>query len=156
MFQSGNISISSYHIKAIQDKEAYKNIIGVKVAKEEEKEKEPKNENSLWIDIVKGIKKGIYDEGKDFVTGITDLVTNPIETVEGFYYAASHPDETVKYITKAIVDSYVRDMVNGDAYSRSRWVTYAISTIATSVVGPSSAATITKTGITITKQVVKK
>jgi toxin YxiD len=45
MFQSGSISISSYHIKAIQDKEAYKKIV------ENDEMNNPKNEDELFLNI---------------------------------------------------------------------------------------------------------
>ena len=38
-------------------------------------------------------------------------------------------------------------MVNGDAYSRSRWVTYAIGTVVTSVVGTKGAGSLTKADV---------
>jgi toxin YxiD len=68
MFQSGNIFITSYHIKAIQDKEAYKKIV---------ESEEVKNDDELFVDILKGAGMGIYDAGKDFVTKLYDFVTNP-------------------------------------------------------------------------------
>ncbi|USK64067.1 ribonuclease YeeF family protein [Peribacillus frigoritolerans] len=102
-------------------------------------------------DIAKGIGIGLYDVGKDFVTGVWDFVTDPGETVEGVANSIMHPIKTYKYISKSISDSYERDMVNGDAYSRSHWVTYALGTVVTSVVGTKGAGAITKTGIATTK-----
>lgn len=102
-------------------------------------------------DIAKGIGVGLYDVGKDFVTGVWDFVTDPGETVEGVANSIMHPIKTYKYISKSISDSYERDMVNGDAYSRSHWVTYALGTVVTSVVGTKGAGAITKTGIATTK-----
>ncbi|MED3835922.1 T7SS effector LXG polymorphic toxin [Peribacillus frigoritolerans] len=102
-------------------------------------------------DIAKGIGVGLYDVGKDFVTGVWDFVTDPGETVEGVANSIMHPIKTYKYISKSISDSYERDMVNGDAYSRSHWVTYALGTVVTSVVGTKGAGAITKTGLATTK-----
>ncbi|MFH0070652.1 ribonuclease YeeF family protein [Peribacillus sp. NPDC056705] len=102
-------------------------------------------------DITKGIGVGLYDVGKDFVTGVWDFVTDPGETVEGVVNSIMHPIKTFKYISKAISDSYERDMVNGDAYSRSHWVTYALGTVVTSVVGTKGAGAVTKTGVATTK-----
>ncbi|MCK1992173.1 hypothetical protein GW626_17615 [Peribacillus muralis] len=102
-------------------------------------------------DIAKGIGTGLFDVGKDFVTGIYDLVTDPGQVVEGVANSIMHPIETYKYISKAISDSYERDMINGDAYSRSHWVTYALGTVVTSVVGTKGAGAITKTGVATTK-----
>ncbi|PAW28813.1 hypothetical protein BKC07_11290 [Peribacillus simplex] len=102
-------------------------------------------------DIAKGIGVGLYDVGKDFVTGVWDFVTDPGETVEGVANSIMHPIKTYKYISKSISDSYERDMVNGDAYSRAHWVTYALGTVVTSVVGTKGAGAITKTGVATTK-----
>ncbi|HWI48626.1 MAG TPA: hypothetical protein VNU45_10440 [Rummeliibacillus sp.] len=35
--------------------------------------------------------------------------------------AVAHPIETYNYISKSIADSYEREMMNGDAYSRAEW-----------------------------------
>lgn len=102
-------------------------------------------------DIAKGIGVGLYDVGKDFVTGVWDFVTDPGETVEDVANSIMHPIQTYKYISKSISDSYERDMVNGDAYSRSHWVTYALGTVVTSVVGTKGAGAVTKTGVATTK-----
>ncbi|MDM5293215.1 T7SS effector LXG polymorphic toxin [Peribacillus simplex] len=102
-------------------------------------------------DITKGIGVGLYDVGKDFVTGVWDFVTDPGETVEGVANSIMHPIQTYKYISKSISDSYERDMVNGDAYSRAHWVSYALGTVVTSVVGTKGAGAVTKTGVATTK-----
>lgn len=102
-------------------------------------------------DIAKGIGVGLFDVGKDFVTGIWDLVTDPGQAVEGVANSILHPIQTYKYISKAISDSYERDMINGDAYSRSHWVTYALGTVVTTVVGTKGAGAVAKTGVATTK-----
>ncbi|MGG4152345.1 T7SS effector LXG polymorphic toxin [Peribacillus muralis] len=102
-------------------------------------------------DIAKGIGVGLFDVGKDFVTGIWDLVTDPGEAVEGVANSILHPIQTYTYISQAISDSYERDMVNGDAYSRSHWVTYALGTVVTTVVGTKGAGAVAKTGVATTK-----
>ncbi|USK74069.1 T7SS effector LXG polymorphic toxin [Peribacillus frigoritolerans] len=102
-------------------------------------------------DIAKGIGVGLYDVGKDFVTGVWDFVTDPGGTVEGVANSIMHPIKTYKYISKSISDSYERDMVNGDAYSRAHWVSYALGTVVTSVVGTKGAGAVAKTGAATTK-----
>ena len=47
-------------------------------------------------------------------------------------------------------------MINGDAESRSHWVSYALGTTATAVVGTKGAGALTKTGVAITKTAVQK
>ncbi|MFE4352047.1 T7SS effector LXG polymorphic toxin [Peribacillus butanolivorans] len=102
-------------------------------------------------DIAKGIGIGLYDVGKDFVTGVWDFVTDPGETIEGVANSIMHPIKTYKYISRSISDSYERDMVNGDAYSRAHWVSYALGTVVTSVVGTKGVGAVTKTGVATTK-----
>ena len=105
---------------------------------------------------IKGAGIGLFDVGKDTVVGLYDTVTDPIGTVESLYHSVTNPVETYKYIEKAIVDSYERDMINGDAESRSHWVAYALGTTVTAVVGTKGAGTITKTGVATTKSAVQK
>lgn len=106
-------------------------------------------------EVVKGIGKGLYEVGKDLVTGIYDFVTHPKETIESVVHVVTHPKETYNYLSKAISDSYERDMVNGDAYSRAYWVTYAVGTVATSILGTKGIGSVTKTGMASTKVTVK-
>ncbi|WP_416807561.1 T7SS effector LXG polymorphic toxin [Bacillus safensis] len=107
-----------------------------------------------FVDVVKGAAVGLYDVAKDTVVGIYDLVTDPRGAVESVVTAVSHPIETSKAIGKAISDSYERDMVNGDSYSRAHWVSYATGTIATSIFGTKGLGSVSKTGVTTTKTAV--
>lgn len=110
--------------------------------------------NQVW-NVTKGVGVGLYDVGKDFVTGIYDLVVNPAGTVEAVVTAVIHPVDTYNMIAKSISDSYERDMVNGDSYSRAHWVSYAVGTVVTSIFGTKGAGSITKTGVATTKVAVK-
>ena len=87
------------------------------------------------------------------MTGIWDFVTKPEETVQGVIQTVIHPVETFTYIKNAITDSFKRDMVNGDAYSRAHWVSYAV---ATDLFGAKGAGAVAKTGVSTTKAVVQK
>ncbi|WP_185790780.1 ribonuclease YeeF family protein [Bhargavaea beijingensis] len=103
------------------------------------------------IEVVKGAGTGLFDAGKDFVTGLWDTITNPKATVDGIANAFSNPGDTYNTIKTAISESYERDMVNGDANSRAHWVTYALGTVATSIVGTKGANALVKTGTTAAK-----
>ncbi|MGE7662664.1 ribonuclease YeeF family protein [Peribacillus sp. NPDC097197] len=107
--------------------------------------------NRQTTEIAKGVGVGLYDAGKDFVVGTWDFVTNPEESLTGMANSIIHPVQTYKYISKSIKDSYDRDMVSGNAYSRAHWVSYAIGTVATSLVGTKGAGAVTKTGVATTK-----
>lgn len=106
------------------------------------------------IEVVKGVGTGLFDAGKDFVTGLWDTITNPKATVDGIVNAVSNPIATFNTIKTAISESYERDMVNGDANSRAHWVAYASGTVVTSIVGTKGANALVKTGTTTAKSAV--
>ncbi|MEC5219895.1 T7SS effector LXG polymorphic toxin [Bacillus atrophaeus] len=111
---------------------------------------------TIW-EVIKGAGVGVYDVGKDTVTGLWDLVTKPDEVIEGIVGAVVHPVDTYNAISTAIEESYQKDMVNGDAYSRARWVTYALGTTVTAVVGTKGAGAVTKADVAgkVTTQISK-
>ncbi|WP_187444740.1 T7SS effector LXG polymorphic toxin [Bacillus swezeyi] len=86
-------------------------------------------------DVLNGIGIGLKDVVVDTATGIWDTVTHPIETLEGIGHTILHPVDTFNVMKKGIEESFERDVVNGDSYSRSRWFTYAIGMVGTSIVG---------------------
>ncbi|WP_265463571.1 T7SS effector LXG polymorphic toxin [Bacillus velezensis] len=112
-----------------------------------EQAKQMEEAGEVTWDILKGAGVGLYDVGKDTVTGLWQLISKPDEVVEGIIGAVAHPINTYNSISTAIEESYQKDMVNGDAYSRSRWVTYAIGTVVTSVVGTKGAGSLTKADV---------
>ncbi|KJF45915.1 T7SS effector LXG polymorphic toxin, partial [Bacillus altitudinis] len=112
--------------------------------------------SEVFIDSVKGAAVGLYDVAKDTVVGIYDLVTDPGGAVESVVTAVSHPIETSKAIGKSISDSFQKEVIDGDAYSRSHWFAYATGSLAEIVFGSKGAGAITKTGTTAAKTTVKK
>ncbi|KLV22470.1 T7SS effector LXG polymorphic toxin [Bacillus altitudinis] len=112
--------------------------------------------SEVFVDSVKGAAVGLYDVAKDTVTGIYDLVTDPGGAVESVVTAVSHPIETSKAIGKSISDSFQKEVIDGDAYSRSHWFAYATGSLAEIVFGSKGAGAITKTGTTAAKTTVKK
>ncbi|KXH78560.1 T7SS effector LXG polymorphic toxin [Sporosarcina sp. HYO08] len=116
-------------------------LMGVSTSSEEEAV-----EGNVGANVAKGIGAGLWDAGKDFVSGIWDFVTNPKESIEGVVHAVTHPVETYTYLKNAIVESYERDVINGDSYSRSRWFSYAAGTAVTSIVGTKGAGNLGKAG----------
>ncbi|QUG40140.1 HNH endonuclease [Psychrobacillus sp. INOP01] len=119
-------------------------------------EEEEKSVVDTGLEVVDGILSGLFDVGKDLVTGIVDIFQDPKATLEATVEAVTNPVETYNTIKSAITTSYERDMVNGDANSRAHWVTYALGTVATSVVGTKSVGALTKSGVKVTKAVVPK
>src|SRR5690625_143984 len=130
-----------------------KEVYGEPVTEEEEE-----NEDNFLMkglkfagSTAKGIGTGLYDVGEETVLGVYNTVAHPIQTGSAMWDAASHPIDTSKYIINAIEESYERDMVNGDAESRSHWVTYTLGMTATSIFGTKGAGTVTKAGTTTAK-----
>ncbi|MCY8518635.1 ribonuclease YeeF family protein [Bacillus atrophaeus] len=130
----------------IAKKVGYENLepAQVQLAVQIEQAKQLEGAGEITWDIVKGVGVGIYDVGKDTVTGIWDFITDPGETLSALGNAVIHPVKTYDAVSAAIEESYQKDMVNGDAYSRSRWVTYAIGSVAAAVVGTKGAGAINK------------
>ncbi|PRR99244.1 hypothetical protein C6W24_09980 [Bacillus atrophaeus] len=130
----------------IAKKVGYENLepAQVQLAVQIEQAKQLEGAGEITWDIVKGVGVGLYDVGKDTVTGIWDFITNPGETLSAMGNAVIHPVNTYDAISAAIEESYQKDMVNGDAYSRSRWVTYAVGSVAAAVVGTKGAGAINK------------
>ncbi|MCY8472990.1 ribonuclease YeeF family protein [Bacillus halotolerans] len=130
----------------IAKKVGYENLepAQVQLAVQIEEAKQLEGAGEITWDIVKGVGVGLYDVGKDTVTGIWDFITDPGETLSALGNAVIHPVKTYDAISAAIEESYQKDMVNGDAYSRSRWVTYAVGSVAAAVVGTKGAGAINK------------
>ncbi|MEK4691182.1 ribonuclease YeeF family protein [Bacillus sp. FSL W8-1202] len=130
----------------IAKKVGYENLVPaqVQLAVQVEQAKQLEGAGEITWDIVKGVGVGLYDVGKDTVTGIWDFITDPGETLSALGNAVIHPVKTYDAISAAIEESYQKDMVNGDAYSRSRWVTYAVGSVAVAVFGTKGAGAINK------------
>jgi predicted ribonuclease toxin of YeeF-YezG toxin-antitoxin module len=95
-------------------------------------------------EIQYGIRDGAKYAVKDTVIGLWDSATNPVETFKGTWYAATHPIQTFNVIKNALVQSFDKDMIHGNAYTRSRWVIYAFATLVASVVGTKGVDKISK------------
>src|SRR5690625_4394071 len=130
-----------------------KEVYGEPVTEEEEEDEDNFLMKGLKFagSTAKGVGAGLYDVGEETVVGVYNTVAHPIQTGTAMWDAASHPIDTSKYIINAIEESYERDMVNGDAESRSHWVTYTLGMTATSIIGTKGAGTVTKAGTTTAK-----
>ncbi|MCY9187578.1 ribonuclease YeeF family protein [Bacillus mojavensis] len=91
---------------------------------------------TTW-EILKGGGVALYDIGKDTVTGVKDLAVGAwdfyqlsdeqklAKTVSTIFNTPSY----AKIIWTNIADSWNDKMVNGDAYSRSHYITYAVGSL---------------------------
>ncbi|MCL1632764.1 T7SS effector LXG polymorphic toxin [Sporolactobacillus sp. CPB3-1] len=85
--------------------------------------------------INRGITQGLIDTGKDVVYGFIDMARDPLKAAANTVMALWNWRQTSALIAQAIAESYDKDMVHGDAYTRSRWISYAFATLVTSVAG---------------------
>ncbi|WP_142393716.1 T7SS effector LXG polymorphic toxin [Bacillus stercoris] len=114
--------------------------------------------------ILKGIGEGLYDFGKDTALGVKDMILNAPETISSVYkFLNSSPTQQLATVTftgvniwAALSDSWKRDMINGDAESRSRWITYSLATVVTALIGTKGIDKVGKLGeLTAQKTITK-
>jgi hypothetical protein len=86
-------------------------------------------------DIVKGFAKGVAEAVVTTGKGLWDTVTNPVETVKGLIYVVQNPSEVFKGSWASITESWKRDVIHGDASSRSQWVGQELGGLGLSLLG---------------------
>lgn len=113
------------------------------------------NAGKTALDIIDGVNDGLNDAIDDTIYGIKDLVVGawefsqlPIElkltkTITTVLSVPSYP----KVIWKNIVDSWNDKMINGDAYTRAHYISYAVGNI----VGPKGAGAAVQTTTKLSK-----
>ncbi|USK35058.1 hypothetical protein LIT25_06900 [Bacillus sp. F19] len=112
--------------------------------------------NKKQGEILKGVGAGLWEFTKDTATGLWNvLMTPPEQVLYDMGAAVINYDETYAQISAAIASSYERDMVNGNDYTRARWVTYAIATVGTSLVSTKGVDKVGKAGFDAWKNTVK-
>ncbi|SCZ03969.1 hypothetical protein SAMN02787078_03798, partial [Lysinibacillus sp. SG9] len=102
----------------------------------------------------KGKFDATVDVAKNTYNDVKKLVTDPIgvvkETTDSLKNFASDPLVAVKTIGGSIEDSFEKDVIHGNDYSRAYWGTKATLNTATAVVGTKGVGTLTKVGKTST------
>ncbi|MEI3612821.1 hypothetical protein [Pseudogracilibacillus sp. SO30301A] len=77
---------------------------------------------------------------KDLGEGIYELHNNPLDVLYHLLLFAGNvrfrPVDTSLYISKALTDSYIKNVVKGDNESKARWFTYVFGTLAVEFIGP--------------------
>ncbi|MFX3619116.1 MAG: HNH/ENDO VII family nuclease [Sporolactobacillus sp.] len=89
----------------------------------------------IYDEVNDGIDDGVFDTVKDTVVGLWDMAKSPQETAENIVHAVRHPVKTTELLANALSNSFEKNMVHGNAYTRTHWITYAIATIALSLLG---------------------
>ncbi|OIK14637.1 T7SS effector LXG polymorphic toxin [Bacillus sp. MUM 13] len=98
-------------------------------------------------ELKKGATIGLLDAGKDFAKDIFNFVMDPEAAEMAVYESVIHYKQTYQIMKKSIVDSYEKNMVHGDWYSRAHWVTYAIGSVASNAIGTKGMGAAAKTGM---------
>ncbi|WP_081414980.1 WXG100 family type VII secretion target [Ectobacillus panaciterrae] len=96
--------------------------------------------------MIEKIWDGLYDGTED---GVGDLIDGfkslgDWETWEGMGNAVMHPIDTISSMYNVLSDSFIRDVWNGDAESRTRWGTYAVTQIGLGLLGDKGISKVSK------------
>ncbi len=97
----------------------------------------------MWNGTVIGTGKAVEDEIKSMET----LSNMDIGTFINVTYAILHLDETAQNMWHAFSSTVKRDIINGDAESRTQWTTYGLTQLALGLIadkGLSKAGLVTK------------
>ena len=62
-----------------------------------EQAKQMEEAGEVTWDILKGAGVGLYDVGKDTVSGLWQLISKPDEVIEGIIGAVAHPINTISF-----------------------------------------------------------
>ncbi|GMR64373.1 MULTISPECIES: WXG100 family type VII secretion target [Bacillus] len=90
-------------------------------------------EKSFLGKVWDGIVDGAGDAVGDTIDGIKAL--GDWETWKGMGYTVTHLDEALPAMWDALSDSYNKDVINGDAETRARWGSYALTQIGLGLLG---------------------
>ncbi|HDR4571754.1 T7SS effector LXG polymorphic toxin [Bacillus cytotoxicus] len=83
----------------------------------------------IWDGIVDGTGQAVSDT----IDGIKAL--GDWETWENMGNAALHPIDTLSTMYNALSDSFIDDVINGDAESRAKWGSYALTQVGLGLIG---------------------
>ncbi|MCM3221777.1 AHH domain-containing protein [Bacillus cereus] len=91
----------------------------------------------IWDGIVEGTGQAVSDT----IDGIKAL--GDWETWENMGNAALHPIDTLSTMYNALSDSFINDVINGDAESRAKWGSYALTQIGLGLIGDKGLSKVT-------------
>ncbi|EOQ33362.1 hypothetical protein KQ1_01642 [Bacillus cereus BAG3O-1] len=98
-------------------------------------------EKSTSEKIIDGILEGTGQAVEDTIDGIVAL--GKWETWENMGYAVTHLDETLPAMWNALSDSFINDVINGDAESRAKWGSYALTQVGLGLIGDKGISKVT-------------
>ncbi|MBJ8079162.1 HNH endonuclease, partial [Bacillus cereus group sp. N12] len=91
-----------------------------------------------------GIVDGTGQAVSDTIDGIKAL--GDWETWENMGNAALHPIDTLSTMYNVLSDSFINDVINGDAESRARWGSYALTQVGLGLIGDKGLSKASKLG----------
>ncbi|SEJ44692.1 AHH domain-containing protein [Bacillus thuringiensis] len=98
-------------------------------------------EKSTSEKIIDGILAGMGQAVEDTIDGIVAL--GKWETWENMGYAFTHLNETLPAMWNTLSDSFINDVINGDAESRAKWGSYAFTQIGLGLIGDKGISKVT-------------
>lgn len=101
--------------------------------------------DAVWDGVI-GFGNGLADGVVSTAEGIWNMVTHPIETLDGLVYSVTHLDETLSAMRDAIVEYWENDVINGDAGSRGNFFGRATVEVLLMVVGTKGVDKVSKLG----------
>jgi len=101
-----------------------------------------KQEKSIFEKIVDGGWSGAGEAVTDTVDGFKSL--GDAETWENLGNSLLHPIDTLKGMGQAVSESWDKDVVNGDAESRTKFFTYGLTQLAFGVLGDKGVSKVVK------------
>ena len=96
----------------------------------------------IWDGIVDGTGQAVSDT----IDGIKAL--GDWETWENMGNAALHPIDTLSTMYNALSDSFINDVINGDAESRANWGSYALTQVGLGLIGDKGLSKVSKVATT--------
>ncbi|KAA6470707.1 AHH domain-containing protein [Bacillus cereus] len=98
-------------------------------------------EKSTSEKIIDGISEGTGQAVEDTIDGVVAL--GKWETWENMGYAVTHLNETLPAMWNTLSDSFINDVINGDAESRAKWGSYAFTQIGLGLIGDKGISKVT-------------
>ncbi|MEC1984427.1 AHH domain-containing protein [Bacillus cereus] len=98
-------------------------------------------EKSTTEQIIDGILAGTGQAVEDTIDGVVAL--GKWETWENMGYAFTHLNETLPAMWNTLSDSFINDVINGDAESRAKWGSYAFTQIGLGLIGDKGISKVT-------------
>lgn len=98
-------------------------------------------EKSTFEKIRDGIVEGAGEAVEDTIEGFKAL--GKWETWQNMGNAALHPIDTLSTMYNVLSDSFINDVINGDAESRAKWGSYALTQVGLGLIGDKGISKVT-------------